>query len=107
MSDIFISMEDLFPIYNNLKEDELIVDVRSHDEFAEGHVPNSDHIPHEMIAQKAQQYKGYSKVYIYCRRGARAKFAYDVLLEAGLTNLVCVSDGGMDRWREAGNPEQN
>ena len=53
MSDQFISIEELHPIYQNLKEDELIVDVRTEEEFAEGHVPGSDQIPFERIAEKA------------------------------------------------------
>ena len=102
MSDQFISMEDLHPIYQELKDDELIVDVRTDEEFAEGHVPGSDHIPFERIAEKADQYRGYSKVYIYCRRGGRAQKAFEILQAQGLTNLVCVAEGGMDRWNEAG-----
>ena len=107
MSDQFISIEELHPIYQNLKEDELIVDVRTEEEFAQGHVPGSDQIPFERIAEKADQYREYSKVYIYCRRGARAQKAYEILKEQGLDNLICVADGGMDRWNEAGFPTES
>lgn len=102
--DNFISMSELYPIYKELADDELIVDVRTAEEFEEGHVPGSDHIPYEQIADKAAQYAEYNKVYIYCRRGMRAQRAYEILKDEGLDNLVCVSDGGMDEWVNSGYP---
>lgn len=102
----FISMNELYTHFQNLKDNELIVDVRTDEEFSEGHVPGSDHIPFEQIAKKATEYRKYAKVYLYCRSGMRSQKAYHILKDQGLTNLVCVSEGGMMTWSAAGLPEE-
>jgi rhodanese-related sulfurtransferase len=48
--------------------------------------------------------KNYDNVYVHCKMGGRAKMAAAMLNNSGLDNVVCVGDGGMQRWTEMGWP---
>ena len=47
---------------------------------------------------------GYNNVYVHCKMGGRAKIASEALINAGLDNIVCVGNGGMERWKQMGWP---
>jgi rhodanese-related sulfurtransferase len=83
---------------------EVILDVRRPDEFSEGHMPKALNIPVDQLATRTAELKNFSKIYIHCKRGGRAKTAYETLSNLGLDNLVCIHDGGMDMWIENGYP---
>ena len=97
-----ISMHDLHQHLHLLGSDELILDVRTPEEYAEGHIPHSKNIPHEEVEKHATELKKFKAVYIHCRSGKRAQFAAQVLQKAGLTNLVCIGSSGMMDWTAAG-----
>ncbi len=86
------------------EKNELILDVRSREEFAEGHIPGSTNIPHDEIAHKASDLKKYNAVYVHCRLGGRAQAAVAELEKLGVTNLVCIVGSGMPDWVAAGYP---
>ncbi|MCH8157958.1 MAG: rhodanese-like domain-containing protein, partial [Nitrospinae bacterium] len=52
----------------------------------------------------AEELKQYKTVYVHCKMGGRAKMAAEALQGTGLDNIVCVGDGGMERWAEMGWP---
>ncbi|MCB0393446.1 MAG: rhodanese-like domain-containing protein [Bdellovibrionales bacterium] len=101
-----ISMADLYKLKDRLGKNEVVLDVRTPEEYRDGHVPGSINIPHEEVTQHLGELKLYSKVYIHCKMGGRAQKASDALAQAGLTNLVCVAGSGMAAWIEAGYPVQ-
>ncbi|MDM7861798.1 rhodanese-like domain-containing protein [Alteromonas sp. ASW11-36] len=81
----------------------LIIDVRSAEEYAEGHVPGAINIPHtDMAAQMStiQTYKD-KPVVVYCRSGYRAGKAADVLIEADFSDVRHL-EGDIMGWRNAG-----
>ncbi len=102
MSHSQTTMKDLHGRMKMLSKTELILDVREPDEFAEGHIPGARNIPHEKVASYAAELKQFERVYIHCRSGKRAQLAWRALEKQGLTNLVCISDGGMLDWVSAG-----
>jgi rhodanese-related sulfurtransferase len=97
-----ISIDKLHELAANLGEDELILDVRTPEEFAEGHIPGARNQDHEQVTQIADELKNYKTVYVHCKMGGRAQRASEALDMEGLDNIVCVSDGGMARWIEMG-----
>lgn len=97
-------MTELKDRLGHLGKDELILDVRTAEEFAEGHVQGSRNITHEDVADIAEELKKYKAVYIHCRSGKRAQVAVAELTKLGVNNLVCVSQGGMMEWIEKGYP---
>lgn len=103
-----ISMQELSVRTRSISKDELILDVRSEAEFAAAHVPGAINLPHDapqgVVDAKLSELKRYKRVYIHCHAGGRAGMAAGRLSGLGITNLVCVSGGGMGDWLAAGLP---
>ena len=65
----------------------LIVDVRTPEEFADGHYPGAINIPHETILEGLNQLNvtADASVILYCRSGNRSGQAKQVLQQKGFT----------------------
>lgn len=76
----------------------VILDVRTEEEYAAGHIPEAILIPDYEIAEKAESIlvDKDQKILIYCRSGRRSKNAAEVLLVLGYTNLW--EFGGIIDW---------
>ena len=77
----------------------LWIDVRTADEYAQGHVPGAIHIPYEQISGRigeVTQDKD-ALIYLYCRSGRRSGIALDTLSDAGFTNAFNI--GGLEDAR--------
>ena len=99
-----ISADELHNRIATLSPEDLILDVRSISEFNEGHIEGAQNISHEEVTDEVDNLKLYKTVYVHCKMGGRAKMAAEALEGAGLDNIVCVSDGGMQRWTDMGWP---
>jgi rhodanese-related sulfurtransferase len=97
-----ISMLELANIFTQSKLNELILDVRTSEEYRKGHVPGSKNIPHQEVGNHLEALKKFDRIYIHCGAGGRAKTAFEQLQQKGLKNLVCVVDSGMNDWIKAG-----
>jgi len=97
-----ITMKDLHERVKKLGGQEIVLDVRGLDEYVDGHVPGSINIPHDQVGAHVAELKKYERIYVHCRSGKRAQMATADLERAGLKNLVCIADGGMMDWAEAG-----
>lgn len=77
----------------------VILDVRSEEEYADGHVPGALHIPHDEIAVRLTELEASKDkpIVVYCRSGKRAAKALAVLHEAGFTRLLHLT-GDMPGW---------
>ncbi|MCB0357745.1 MAG: rhodanese-like domain-containing protein [Bdellovibrionales bacterium] len=102
-----ITLDELFGRIDHLGDDEVVLDVRRPDEYEDGHIPGSINISHTDVADKITELKKYKKIYIHCKAGGRARQATAVLEANGFNNLVCISDAGMDAWRNRGYPIEN
>lgn len=100
----YLALQEFYKVYDQLNEGEAILDVRTPDEFSDGHIQGAFNIDHREVTQYLEKLKGYKKIYVYCRRGARAQMAVHALEEEGLENLVCIADAGMEKWLELGHP---
>ena len=100
-----ISMVQLYSsLKGGLQPGEAILDVREVEEFREGHLPGSVNFPLSTLETKLEEIRRFSKVYVHCQAGGRAQKAAAFLVSKGLTNLVCVADGGFGNWKSAGYP---
>ena len=68
----------------------LVVDVRSADEFASGHIEGALNIPHDQIAKRMGELGSdrARKIVLYCRSGKRAGVARDELVASGFTAVA-------------------
>lgn len=83
----------------------LLLDVRTADEYAAGHLPGAYNLPHDQIPQRLAEL-GEARdreVVVYCRSGRRAAVALDVLQRAGFTRLAHL-EGDYQGWIEDGRP---
>lgn len=97
-----ISIDELHDKFAEMGENNLILDVRSPEEYSSGHIEGSQNTPHEEVTGIAGDLGSYDNVYVHCKMGGRAKMASDALTNAGLSNIVCVGNGGMERWTQMG-----
>jgi rhodanese-related sulfurtransferase len=100
-----ISQQQLLEALTASNNNIVLLDVRSKDEYNEGHVAGAINISHNEIKDNIAlltQYKK-SKVVVYCRSGRRAAFAQNILSENGFTNLHHLT-GDMNAWTNADLP---
>jgi rhodanese-related sulfurtransferase len=80
----------------------LVLDVRSAEEFASGHVPGARHVPYDQVEARLAELGPPREVVVYCERGPRASKAAAALGAAGFT--VRHLTGDMSGWRAQGLP---
>lgn len=85
------------------RENWLVLDVRSQQEFEAGRVPGALNTPHDKIEQYLPQLADDKdqKIVLYCRSGRRAAMAAEALSEQGFTQLHLL-EGDMPGWQDAG-----
>ena len=98
----YISVDELHNRIQKHESNDLILDVRTPEEFQAGHIQGAQNTPHEEVASMAHNLKQFKTVYVHCKMGGRAKIAAQALQRSGLNNIVCVGDGGIERWVEMG-----
>ncbi len=80
----------------------LLLDVRSPEEFAAGHIPGAVNIPHDQVAGRLGELDKSRWVLVYCRSGRRAGTAEDALAQGGFD--VRQIEGSWQRWESEGRP---
>jgi len=79
------------------------LDVRTAEEFADGHVPGAIHIPVSELQSRLNEVPKHKRVYVYCEAGVRAARASEMLVKSGLHNIENIP-ASMRGWRSAGYP---
>ena len=76
----------------------VILDARTAEEFAEGHIENAILIPEYEIADRAEKELPDKEqlILVYCRSGRRSKIASEELVKLGYTNVK--EFGGIIDW---------
>ncbi len=80
-----------------------VLDVRTPQEYAEGHVPGAVNVPHDQVATRMAEIPRDKDVVLYCRSGRRAQAAADVLASHGYKRMTHL-EGDMPAWIERGRP---
>lgn len=93
-----LSLNEFHQKSKELKNGEVLLDVRNPDEFSEARIDNALNIPVSELATRYDELKKFSAIYIYCKRGGRAQTAYLTLQNLGFNNLICLAEAGMDAW---------
>ncbi|MFC5429499.1 rhodanese-like domain-containing protein [Paraburkholderia sp.] len=83
----------------------VVIDLRSADDFAKGHLPSARQIAFgELEAKVGQFVKNKSNpVLLVCQTGQQSHKALRVVKDAGFAE-VHVLDGGVNAWQQAGMP---
>jgi rhodanese-related sulfurtransferase len=84
-----------------------LIDVRTPQEYAAGHLKNADNInvfDANFVDQVEKKYKNEEPVYVYCRSGGRSMKAAGMLKSKGF-NVVNLN-GGFNGWSAQGLPTE-
>jgi rhodanese-related sulfurtransferase len=81
----------------------LLLDVRTPEEFARGHIPGAVLVPVAELQTRLAELAPFAQrgVVTYCEKGPRAERAADVLRAAGFENVRPLA-GSFARWRAEG-----
>jgi len=85
-----MSQTQLLSLLNAPKTEHFVVlDVRSAEEFQQGHIKGAINIAHDKIEQHLTKLAGFENkmIVVHCRSGRRAKTAEAVLLDNGYSKL--------------------
>ncbi|MCK4741113.1 MAG: rhodanese-like domain-containing protein [Anaerolineales bacterium] len=82
----------------------LLIDVRTPEEFASGHIRNAINISVETLQTRLDEVPGGSPVVVYCRSGNRSASAAQILTENGYQQVYDL--GGIRDWVAQGLPIQ-
>lgn len=74
----------------------IILDVRTSNEFNEGHIENAINIDSSQIEKAVDLFEKDQTILVYCRSGNRSKKAAKQLAKLGYTNVF--DFGGINNW---------
>lgn len=89
----------------NMPEEKIILDVRTPEEYASGHLSNSIliNIKDPDFTERIDSLDKSKPVFVYCASGVRSGKAADILTMAGFEN-VYLMDKGLKKWAEEKKP---
>jgi hydroxyacylglutathione hydrolase len=95
---------DVHELAGRLGSDEVaLVDVREDDEWEEGHVPGSIHLPyHDLRDGAPAELRNGRQVLVACSVGNRSSIAASLLKRSGVENVVHVAEGGITDLADEG-----
>lgn len=101
----FIAQDALLARMSQRDADLVILDVRTPEEYAAGHVPGAINVSHDQVAARLPELSVYKSkdVVVYCRSGRRTKLALDVLKTNGFERLWHL-EGDMLAWQAQNRP---
>jgi rhodanese-related sulfurtransferase len=82
--------------FDQLKEGDFVLDVRTDPEWNRGHVPGAVHIPLDQLRQRLNELPKDRTIYPYCGVGVRSYAATRILLQNGFS--VRNLSGGWQTW---------
>lgn len=88
-----------------INNDALVLDVREDKEWAEGHIPNSRHIPMAQLSKRLGELEKFKDkpIVVSCRSGHRSATICRTLKKSGFDNVHNLA-GGIIAWEQAGLP---
>ena len=97
-----ISQQQLLTALKAPNHNIVVLDVRTEEEYNEGHVAGAVNVSHDTVKDNLTQLAQYknSTVVVYCRSGRRAAFAENILSTNGFNDLRHLT-GDMNAWVEA------
>lgn len=84
-------------------EDVQLIDVRTPEEYKEGHIVNSQNIDYysENFENEIQELDKTKPVILYCKSGTRSGKCVDKMKDAGFVKIYDL-DGGITKWKFKG-----
>ncbi len=105
--DRVVSVDDLYKKWQEVQEKKskaVLVDIRTHDEFDNGHLLGSNNVDsgHAYSVPKTWP-DAETEIWVFCRTKHRATYFVSFLYRYGYKNVYLV-EGGIVAWQEKGYP---
>lgn len=84
----------------DLSENDLLIDVRSAEEYKRGSIPNAINISVDDLRTKLNELPKSKNIYVFCQIGLRGYLAQRILLQHGFAHVYNLS-GGYKLWENA------
>lgn len=96
-----ISPEEVYEAVSNSEKQ--LIDVRTTEEYGEGHLANSRNIcvTEDDFKERISKLDKNEPIYLYCRSGKRSANAAKILEDMGFTEIYDM-DGGILKWESDG-----
>ena len=82
----------------------VLIDVRSPEEYAEGHIAGSVNVPLDTLPEELALFEGTKTAYMQCRSGGRSAYAIAYLQSSSVTAELVNVEGGILAWQRSGFP---
>lgn len=79
--------------FDQITPEDLLIDVRTKEEFEAGHIENAINIPLDDLRDRLHEIDRSKNIYSYCRAGLRGYFAQRILKQHGFNSIVNLSGG--------------
>ncbi len=89
--------------YEKYQAGAFFLDVRTQEEWTQGHVEKSTLIPLDELPNRLQELPRDQDIVVVCRSGVRSKEGATILRQAGFDRVSCLT-GGLQAWVGAGYP---
>jgi rhodanese-related sulfurtransferase len=96
LEKVYGNPEKLVELVEKKSEPFILVDVRTPEEYASGHIPGAINIPHDVIGSQLPTQDRDALIILYCRSGNRSGIAKKTLEAAGFKKVV--NFGAVSRW---------
>jgi len=102
-----VEASEVYEALNN-KNDVVIIDVRTPQEFSRGIIAGSINLPIDLVDEKIEEIVADKNktVYVYCLSGSRSNMAVDTMVKRGYKNVFSMKSGLL-AWRSKGYSLQN
>ena len=93
-----LGIKQLSPKELDQKKGMMIIDIRTHKEYENGHIPGAIHVQLSDIGDKIKKLKKDKELVVYCQSGNRSIWAIKRLMGMGFKNLSNLK-GGYHAWK--------
>jgi NADPH-dependent 2,4-dienoyl-CoA reductase/sulfur reductase-like enzyme/rhodanese-related sulfurtransferase len=83
--------------FENISNNDILLDVRTKEEFEKGYISNAINIPIDEIRERINELDANKNIYIYCLGGLRGYLAQQILKQNGYNKVLNLS-GGYKLW---------
>ncbi len=97
-----ISVEEAWDMIN-VCCDEVVLDVRTQEEYDEAHIEGAVLIPVTELSGRLGELEADKPTIVYCKAGTRSAQASQILVDSGFTDVYNML-GGLDAWEAASYP---
>ena len=93
-----MGIKQLSPKEFDQKKGMAVLDIRSHKEYEQGHIPGAVHVPLSDIGDKVKKLKKDKELVVYCQNGNQSIWAIKRLMGMGYKNMYNLK-GGYRAWK--------